>query len=271
MPAPKVSFIIPFYNNGDTLPETIDSIRRQNYPEYDIWIIDDGSTDQRSLEVVQSYAAERHITVLHQANAGPSVARNLAIRQTDADIIIPLDADDLIRPGALSLAADILHEHPEADIIYSDLHLFGDVDQRRDQPPVHLRRLLLYNTVALCTFIRKSVFDDIGYFDEAMSRKGLEDWEYWIRALAAGKKFHHIPEPLFDIRVRSTSRTFTQANIHLQELKDYVYQKHLHTFAKEYEQMFYHIRWLESTPGVRLMDLMLWPWRRLKKAIGQGR
>lgn len=270
MTAPKVSFIIPFYNNGETLPETIDSIHRQDYSPYDIWIVDDGSTDQYSLQVLERYRAAPGITVLHQVNAGPSVARNLAIRQTEADIIVPLDSDDLIRPGALTIAVRALSEHPEADIIYSDLHLFGDVDESRHQPPVQLRQLLLYNTVALCTFIRKRVFDDIGYFDETMSKKGLEDWEYWIRALAAGKRFHHIPQQLFDIRVRSTSRTFTQANVHLQELKAYVYQKHLGTFAKEYEQMFYHIRWLESTPGVRLMDLALWPWRRLKKAMGKG-
>lgn len=270
MSAPKVSFIIPFYNNGETLPETIDSIRRQDYSPYDIWIIDDGSTDQRSLEVLERYQTESGVTILHQANAGPSVARNLAIRQTDATIIVPLDSDDLIRPGALVLAMRTFSAHPEADILYSDLHLFGDTDERKDQPPVVLRQLLLYNTMALCTFIKKKVFDDIGYFDEAMSKKGLEDWEYWIRALAAGKQFYHIPEQLFDIRVRSSSRTFTQANLHLQELKDYVHQKHFHTFSREYEQMFYHIRWLESTPGVRLMNLVLWPWRKLKKALGRS-
>ncbi|MBS1683712.1 MAG: glycosyltransferase [Bacteroidetes bacterium] len=271
MSAPKVSFIIPFYNNGDTLPETMESVRRQDYSTFDVWIINDGSTDPHSLEVLDRYKSEPGVTVLHQINAGPSIARNLAISQTDADIIVPLDSDDLIRPGALSLAMRTLSKHPEADIIYSDLQLFGHENRRKNQPPMHLRQLLLSNPVGLCTFIRKNVFDDIGYFDEFMSKKGLEDWEFWIRALSHEKHFYHIPELLFDIRVRPSSRTYTQANLHLQELKDYVHQKHLHPLVKEYEKMLHHIRWLESTPAVRLMDQALWPWRKIKGALRKTR
>ena len=91
-----VSFIIPYYNSGLTIQETIDSIFNQSYPNFDIWIINDGSTDQFSIDKLQDFNGNDKIHLLHQENAGPSVARNKSIQLISAEYIVPLDADDLI-------------------------------------------------------------------------------------------------------------------------------------------------------------------------------
>jgi glycosyltransferase involved in cell wall biosynthesis len=85
---PKVSFIVPYFNAGSTIQETIDSILNQSYPNYDIWIVNDGSTDPESIEKLKVFEQHERITIIPQENAGPSVARNVAIQKTNADYIL---------------------------------------------------------------------------------------------------------------------------------------------------------------------------------------
>lgn len=99
---PLVSFIIPYYNSGETIQETIDSIFNQSYPHFDIWLINDGSTDQLSIDKLKEFEGNDKIHLLHQENAGPSVARNKAIQLSSAEFIVPLDADDLVVTTAIS-------------------------------------------------------------------------------------------------------------------------------------------------------------------------
>lgn len=259
--APKASFIVPFYNNGATLPETMDSIFKQTYTNFDVWIINDGSTDPSSLAVLEKYEGKPSVTIIHQANAGPSVARNQAIRQTNAEIIIPLDSDDLIRPDALSKAVEIFVRNSDIDVIYSDQQLFEGASERRVSGEVSMRRMLMYNFIPLCSFIKKEVFESCGYFDEYLSKLGLEDWELWIRALHQDKKFFYVREILFDIRVRLDSRTHTEANKNLQHLKEYIYNKHLGVLLKEYQDLFYENRWIKSSLPYKLLKILATPYR----------
>jgi len=108
MNSPLVSFIIPYYNAGATIQETIDSIFNQSYNNFDIWLINDGSTDPYSIEKLKDFEGNEKIHVLHQENAGPSVARNVAIAHSKADYILPLDADDLIENSSLSESLKIM-------------------------------------------------------------------------------------------------------------------------------------------------------------------
>ena len=108
---PLVSFIIPYYNAGVTIQETIDSIFNQSYPQFDIWLINDGSTDPFSIEKLKDFEGNDKIHIIHQENAGPCVARNVAIEKTNADYILPMDADNTIIETSLYQFIEFARDH----------------------------------------------------------------------------------------------------------------------------------------------------------------
>ncbi len=261
---PKVSFIIPFFNNGSTIAETVESVFGQSFIDFDVWIIDDGSTDAHSLEELKKLESRERITVLRQQNAGPSVARNLAIKQTTAEIIVPLDADDRIKPDALAKGLSFFADE-KVGVVYGDNLFFGARNEMNLQEQFDIRKAILYNQVALCSFIRKAVFDKSGYFDEYMSKRGLEDWEFWIRITEDGWLMQHVPDVFFEIRVRPESRTYEVANKNLEDLMSYVYKKHIKVVMREYEKLFYAHKMLGETPDYKIGGQVLAPYRMLKK------
>jgi glycosyltransferase involved in cell wall biosynthesis len=261
---PQVSFIIPFYNDGDTITETIASVLNQSYTNYDIWIINDGSTDEKSLETLKSFIANPKIKILNQSNAGSSVARNNAIKQTLSTIIVPLDSDDLIEPYALEKAIPYLLNADKTGVVYGDLKLFGEKVEIKKQDEFNLSRQFIYNQVAVCTIIRKEVFEQCGYYDEYLSKLGLEDWEFWIRVGKNGWKFEKLNEVFFKIRISKNSRTFKVANKNLNHIKEYVFQKHAVLLSDEYLNLFYQKKMILETPDYRIGNIILKPWRLLK-------
>ena len=177
MSNPLVSFIIPYYNAGNTIQETIDSIFNQSYPHFDVWIVNDGSTDSLSIEKLKDFEGNNRIHILQQENAGPSVARNKAISQTAAEFIVPIDADDVMEPRILEEAISHMEENPKVGVVYGDLQYFEDSHETRMQEAFSLERQWLMNQVAVTALIRRDVFNECGGYDEHLSPLGLEDWE----------------------------------------------------------------------------------------------
>ena len=94
---PKVSVIIPCYNAGEWIDEAVDSVLSQTYKDYEIIIVNDGSSDPLTQEKLRSYESSS-IQVIHQENKGPAAARNTGIRSARGEYILPLDADDMLVP-----------------------------------------------------------------------------------------------------------------------------------------------------------------------------
>ena len=267
MSSPLVSFIIPYFNAGTTIQETIDSIFNQSYPNFDIWLINDGSTDQFSIDKLKDYEGIEKIHLLHQENAGPSMARNNAIKLSSAEFIVPLDADDLIGIDTLSECLFTATLDENIGVFYGDLQFFGEQTKIKIQEDFIIEKQLLWNQLAVCCLVRKSVFDDLGLYDEHLSKLGLEDWEFWIRVGLSNWKFKKIEAVHFYIRVVSTSRTFEVAKINQNIIKDYVYQKHSKSLIKEYEKKYYAFKMLKETPDYRLGKFILSPYRFIKKKL----
>jgi glycosyltransferase involved in cell wall biosynthesis len=265
---PLVSFIIPYYNAGNTIAETVDSIFNQNYENYDIWIIDDGSTDSYSIEKLKQFDGHSKINILHQENAGPSIARNNAIRRTEATYIVPLDADDKILPDILGNAIHILERANTIGVVYGNLNFFGGRREIKEQQVFDIKRQLLWNQVAVCCVIRKAVFETAGLYDEFLSKLGLEDWEFWIRVNEYGWQFKKVDELLFEVRVSEQSRTYQVANKNIEAIKEYVYRKHAVLLASVYNETYYEKKMLRETPDFKIGNFMLKPYRMLKRIIG---
>ena len=206
----KVSVIIPTYNRADLLTMTVDSVLAQTYKNYEIIIVDDGSTDHTK-EIIKPYLSKSNIRYIYQENRKQAAARNNGIRNSAGEFISFLDSDDLWRPEKLELQVKVLEEHPEVGLVYSNQSLMLDVsseDQIRYSPGVLksgdifkdlLRRKFYCSTSSL--LVRKSVLDDVGSFDESL-RNSLEDWELTLRISKKYKTFC-VDKPLFRRRLHA--------------------------------------------------------------------
>lgn len=264
---PLVSFIIPYYNAGSTIQETIDSIFNQSYSNFDIWIINDGSTDQLSIDKLKIFEGNDKIHLLNQENAGPSTARNLAINLSNAAYIVPLDADDKVAVNTINDCLNLMNTETDFGVTYGNLQFFGNENDIKTQDLFSIEQQLLWNQIAVCCVIRKDVFEEVGLYDEHLSKLGLEDWEFWIRVGLSNWKFKKIEAVHFYVRVVSTSRTFEVANMNLNLIKDYVYQKHSNSLIKAYEKKYYEYKMLKETPDFKIGQFFLTPYRFIKKKL----
>ena len=259
-----VSFIIPYYNAGSTIQETIDSILKQTYPNYDIWIVNDGSTDLESIEKIKELEHHERITVLHQENKGPSVARNLAIEMSTAEFFVPLDADDLIKQNALERTIDLMRNNNNIGAVYGNLEWFGTEKGIKKQADFQLRKQFLMNQIAVTALIRKEMWKDVGGYDPFLSKPGLEDWEFWLKGGLSEWNLTYIDIPFFKVRVNDNSRTYQVANKNLIPIKKYVFEKHAVDLANEFEKLYYQNKQLLETPDYRIGHFLLKPYRFLK-------
>ena len=252
--APLVSVIIPAYNCAEYIGQSIESVLLQNYPKFELIIVDDGSMDN-TREVVLHYDDER-ITYICQENHGPSSARNRAIRQAKGQYIMPLDADDMITPDCIILHLQEFEKYPEADLIYCDVLLIdgnGNPIRVMNKPEYHNRRHLIrdlfragHPIVPFRLGIRRSVFDRIGFYDEQLALP--EDFDMIRRFVKAGLKEHHLSEPLHLRRMHADSLSGSQsaqkAEIHFDVVKRFT-----DTFT--HDELFPDIEWDKIAPQMR--------------------
>ncbi|PYS84887.1 MAG: hypothetical protein DMF67_03160 [Acidobacteria bacterium] len=206
-PAPLVSVVVPTYNYGRFISQTLESLRAQTYPNWECVVVDDGSTDDTA-EVVSRYAGEdNRIKYLWQRNQRQGAAKNNGIRNSGGEYLQFLDADDLIEPRKLERQVEFLERHPGVDIVYGSVRFFqtGNADERLysmwgdDRPWMPdisgegkevLLALTRANIMAVNSpLVRRSVVDVVGLFDERLPP--AEDWDYWIRCAAAGARFRY--------------------------------------------------------------------------------
>jgi glycosyltransferase involved in cell wall biosynthesis len=159
-PAVAVSVVIPCHNSAPFLAETMASVAVQSFRDFEVVLVDDGSTDDtRSL--IGTLIGEHPtlpMRLVAQARGGVAAARNAGIAAALGRYILPLDADDLIAPEMLDECARILDADPEPGIVYCDRQDFGDIEQRVESGPFELQRLKYFNQLAYCSMYRRSVW-----------------------------------------------------------------------------------------------------------------
>ncbi len=229
---------IPCYNHGEFLREAIASLESRPRDRCEVIIINDGSTDANTLAYFEELQGQG-FAVIHQANLGLATARNTAIAAARGRYILPLDADNRLRPGYIERSIEILDRDPEVGVVYGDVEFFGDQIGRWELPDFDLTRLLLGNFIDACAAFRKSIWADCGGYDPHIpDQLGYEDWDFWLSVAALGWKFHHIPEVMYEYRVRSDS--MVQACKRPENHKRLVYyfcQKHADLYAPRYAEL----------------------------------
>ena len=187
-----VSIITPFYNAGKYFEQTYNSVLNQTFPWFEWIIVDDGSTDNDSLELLQRLEKEdSRIKVYHRENGGVSTARNEAILKSTADIIVPLDSDDLLVPTFLEVTYWALYFNPDYSWAYTDSVGFQNQEYlwKKNFDVGVLKR---DNFLVLTAAIRKKDLIEAGMYD--ISEKfAYEDWKLWLQLLELGKKPVRVP------------------------------------------------------------------------------
>lgn len=216
------------YNQEKYIKECLDSLVSQTFKDYEVIVIDDGSTDD-SAEIVNEYVKHnKNIRLIRQANQGVVVARNNAIKQAQGTYIYPLDADDVISPSCLEKLCAAMEEN-KGDVIYSDVEYFGLKNGLFLKKEPNVWNMSVGNQIVVSALYRKSDWEKYGGYDENM-KNGLEDWEFWLNFIEDKKFFYCICETLMSYRISSFSRSRQINKQQNKKLKRYVYKKHRFLF-----------------------------------------
>ena len=181
---PLVTIITPFYNASKHFEQTFNSVVNQTFPWFEWIIVNDGSSPSET-EFIDNYSKlDQRISVYHKENGGPSSARNIAIKKSKTELIMPLDADDLIEPQHLECLYWALITNPEATWSYSGLTAFGTKQ--------HLWKYVFTseqekkeNILIINGLIKKSALEEVGCYLE-LAKLYNEDWHLYLRLLAKG-------------------------------------------------------------------------------------
>jgi glycosyltransferase involved in cell wall biosynthesis len=184
---PLVSAIVPCFNHGRYLHDCVDSILAQEYPELEVIVVDDASTEESTLVTLAELGSLERVTVLHQPhNQGPSAARNRGIAAGGGRYILPVDSDNLLVPGAISSLVEQLQTAGEqVGFIYPNCQYFGTRDDYFQPPSYNLFLLLEGNYCDTCSLFDREVFDaGIRYPEDIVF--GHEDWDFALTLAARG-------------------------------------------------------------------------------------
>jgi glycosyltransferase involved in cell wall biosynthesis len=231
---PIISVIIPCYNHGMFIEEVLKSIEESERKDYEIIIIDDGSTDIETISKLE-HLKSKGFQIISQMNMGAMSARNNGIRNSRGKYILPLDADNMIMPQMISKTIKILESDPSISIVYSDRKMFGIINEVNKVGSFRISDMLLGNYIDSCAVYRKEVWELTGGYDENMQMQGWEDWDFWLSAYSLGFNFRYIQEVLFQYRVLEESAiTRLMSSPKLTEVKEYLFKKHSMLLYQEY-------------------------------------
>jgi len=210
---PLVSIVIPTYNNRvEYTDELIESIDKLSYPNIEVIIVDDASTDKQHLQRLKRLENEEKrypLQIIYaQTNTGPSGALNIGVSHAKGRYIKNCGHDDRFPVNAFESSVAYMETHNDTDVVFSDIQVFGlfnerwrgihnyGVNVKKDLSDLTMRKLFRGEVILIgpCCLMHKRMFDKIGNFDPEV---GVEDWDLFLRALDNGIKCHYIEEILY--------------------------------------------------------------------------
>jgi len=208
---PAVTVIMPAYNVEPYVGEALRSVLAQTFTDFEVVVVDDGSTDRTAEVVGACAAADARVRLVRQANRGLAGARNTALRMARGDLFALLDSDDLWEPDFLAEQVAILRQRPDVDIVTGNGWIMGgpqDGELARPcpdgRPQPDLASILGDEfAVFIMSVFRRRVYEIVGCFDETLRTN--EDYEFWLRAALSGCRFTRNDRPLGHYRVRADS------------------------------------------------------------------
>jgi len=220
---PLVSVIMPVYNTERYLKESLDSLLRQTYTNFELIIVNDGSTDN-SADILDEYAKRDHrIKLFHRKNSGVVAAANFAAQNASGMYIMRTDSDDVSFDTKLGDLMKTAFEHPDAVLISGDIEVInedGEYIYRHIVPPLNdeiKRAMYMYNPIANgATLIKKSAFDSVGGYSDVFA----EDFHLWIKLFDKGD-FVATGTTIYKWRINPNGLTMSNAKKTIDREKEY--------------------------------------------------
>lgn len=212
---PKVSVIIPTYNCAKYLPEAVESVLNQTFQDFEIIIVNDGSTDNTK-QIIEPYLKKHSdkIKYLYQENMGLAIARNVAIKKSIGEYIAFLDADDVWLRHRLKETANILENMAQVGLVHANINWMSEEGKVLSFPYRNKARLsgFIFENIFLrkanisipTILVRSKCFEKVGLFDEKLARLGCEDREMWLR-ISREYEIKYIDKILANYRIRPNS------------------------------------------------------------------
>jgi glycosyltransferase involved in cell wall biosynthesis len=259
---PTVSVVVTCFDLGQYLDEAVSSVLAQTRRDFEIVVVDDGSTDTGTVALLQEYVRPK-TTVIRTKNRGLPAARNLGVARTTGRYLCMLDADDRLEPDYLEASVRALDQDPDVAFATHWLRTFGTAVEEWRPTSCDLDALLEHNTVNGAALFRRSAWEAVGGFDETL-RGGLEDWDFWLRLVHGGHCGVVIPRVLHHYRRRpdSMSAVYDSAG----DQWDQLYRRHLRKHADLYADVLpatiaaNHARMAELAGHVAMLDAEFVNW-----------
>jgi glycosyltransferase involved in cell wall biosynthesis len=239
---PTFTIVTPAYNAAATIEAAIRSVLGQTRGDFELIVIDDGSTDDTAARV-EEFTGDPRVRLVRQENSGLPVARNIGIAHGTAPLVSMLDSDDLWLPNYLETMADALAANPDAGFAYTDAWIVEDETRRvlrasamayqdpPDRPPAEpvafLEELLRRNFVFTSATVRREVLEEVGAYRESLD--AAEDYELWLRIAAHGRRGVRAGDRLAVYRKRAGSLSTNDVRM-MTSLRDVAY-----LVAEEYD------------------------------------
>lgn len=250
---PAVSVVLPTYNRGYCLRRAVDSVLAQTFANFELIVIDDGSTDD-TVQVIQSYDDPRIIYVQNESNRGQPTRLNDGIRLARADLIAFQDSDDEWMPTKLARQVEAMRSlPPDVGMVYTDKwRCEPDRDKFHWKSPTTMPEDgiifdqalddRVYNIGPQSVLIRRTCFDKVGLFDENLYN--FNDWDMFVR-ISRHFLFSHIPEPLVNYNVSADAMTATGEGRGIEAIET-LFQKYLPDLEKNRPLLARRAYWIGS-------------------------
>lgn len=254
-----VSVVIPCYNQGDYIEETVESVLGQTYSAIEIIIVNDGSTDH-SHDIIQNILRKNpEIKYILLENGGVSRARNKGIEKASGKYILPLDADDLIERDYISLAMDEFSADPQLMVVTAQGRFFGREKGDWNLADFSMKKMLHGNVIFCPSIFKKSDWRTVGGFDENMTH--LEDWDFYIRltSLRPNKvKRLNYRALLYRIKEENSRNTEGFKDSTYNDTVLYLYTKNKNLFFEHY-----------GNPSLMIkeIELLKWEYQNVQKEL----
>lgn len=274
----NISVIITCYREGNLIFEAVNSILTQTLLPLEILVVNDASSDRSTIETCQSLEQNPLIRVIWRVtNGGPSVARENGFSVAQGEVLVPLDADDILPANALFLIWETFQKYPDSGFVYGNYlrqkqaNSIGEIINPQD---ISLQSMLKAKNFSLSsnwrligtTPLRRSLWQSIGGYDPNFGVEDLHDVEFWIRAIASGCNYQYIPEVIYIWRkyLGSNSRKVTPLSWYRIAQKYLSIYQDLGLAYRAYELLLLGSKWLNDQKEIQHYS------QEIKHCIFQG-
>jgi glycosyltransferase involved in cell wall biosynthesis len=229
-----LTIITPCYNSEATLEATLQSVLNQNFNDWEVIIVNDGSTDATEQIAIKWTEKDQRFKYFAKKNEGLGKSRNYGIEKAQGKYILPLDSDNLLEKDFCRKAIEVFKNYPNIDVVHGYAEYFGEKDGLWKIDDFDLQKMLIHNYIDACAIFKKEIWKKVGGYDENMPYQGHEDWEFWIALSNQKAVFFNLHEITFKYFVSNKSmiHSFTSNMVFLNQ--DYIVKKYSKLFHDEY-------------------------------------